>query len=215
MLFSCKLTFPYGKRTLEFEKLFKDNKKLSEEVTFLERELEKYRSAENEIGKTMRQAQQLMTDISASAEKRAEIIVSNAELEADATMHEARERVQRLEEENKNLHDRYISFRNRYKKMLEDELFRFESVQDDLFPDFNENKLEEILAGDLFTESGDAGAEDSDRTAAVSSRSTAVIGTKIKNETSLFAGTDDGRRTVIMNTNGSEPDDSIDDVGEI
>lgn len=135
--------------TLEFEKMYKENKRLSEDVHFLERELEKYRGAQNEVTKTMEQAQRLMNDISESAEKRADIIVRNAELDAENTMHEARERVQRLEDESKNLHDRYISFRNKYKKMLEDELYRFETVTDELFPDFNENKLEEILAEDI------------------------------------------------------------------
>ena len=183
--------------TLEFEKLYKDNKKLSEEVTFLERELEKYRTAENEISKTMQQAQELMSDISVSAEKRAEIIVSNAELEADAVMHEARERVQRLEEENKHLHDRYIEFRERYKKMLENELFRFESVQDNMFPDFSENKLEEILAEDLTEESDDNAAEfDSEKSGL--NRNTAVAGTVIKDETSLFSKGDDERRTMVI-----------------
>lgn len=191
--------------TLEFEKLYKENKSLSEEVTFLERELEKYRGAENEVAKTMQQAQRLMSDISESAEKRAEIIVRNAELDADATMHEARERVQMLEEENKHLHDRYIAFRDRYKKMLEDELMRFETVTDDIFPDIHENKLEEILAEeDLSTDVSDTAVPASGR------KDTVVLSDMKSDQTMLFdeSGTkhDDfeDRKTVVMNVKDIE-----------
>lgn len=192
--------------TLEFEKLYKENKSLSEDVTYLERELEKYRGAENEVAKTMQQAQKLMSDISESAEKRAEIIVRNAELDADATMHEARERVQMLEEENKHLQDRYIAFRNRYKKMLEDELMRFETVTDDIFPDFHENKLEEILAEE------DLGADASDTSVpAAGTNSTVILDGLKENQTSQFpnqSGIDskDGmdKKTVVMNVKDLE-----------
>lgn len=177
--------------TLEFEKIYKENKRLSEDVHFLERELEKYRGAQNEVTKTMEQAQRLMNDISESAEKRADIIVRNAELDAENTMHEARERVQRLEEESKNLHDRYISFRNKYKKMLEDELYRFESVTDELFPDFNENKLEEILAEDI-PSSNDSEEKPSD------TDNTVVPGVNDNAGTVNFGGNGEMKATMIM-----------------
>lgn len=200
--------------TLEFEKMYKENKKLSEEVTFLERELEKYRGAENEVTKTMEQAQRLMSDISESAEKRAETIVRNAELDAEATMYEARERVQRLEEENKHLRERFIRFRNKYKKMLEDELYRFESVTDDIFPDFEENKLERILADETVeTEPAEVKARMPERMTeitentvsmrAVEKRDTIVSDT-FAGSGNIFTESDDGKKTVVMNVRDIE-----------
>ena len=200
--------------TLEFEKMFKENKRLSEEVMFLERELEKYRGAENEVTKTMEQAQRLMHDISESAEKRAEIIVRNAELDAEATMHEARERVQRLEEENKHLHERYILFRDKYKRMLEDELYRFESVTDDIFPDFEENKLERILADETMETAAAGAAETADTSDSSSglSRHTMVmnaadvkdtivsgsLASSVRESVAAAVPFDNDRKTVIM-----------------
>lgn len=195
--------------TLEFEKMYKENKKLSEEVTFLERELEKYRGAENEVTKTMEQAQRLMSDISESAEKRAEIIVRNAELDAEATMYEARERVQRLEEENKHLRERFILFRNKYKKMLEDELYRFESVTDDIFPDFEENKLERILADETVETETVKTKTGLPESMTDITKDTVVMGAVEKRDTisgpgNIFTESDDGKKTVVMNVRDIE-----------
>lgn len=132
--------------TLEFDKLIKENSKLKNDVAALEAQLEKYQGAQNEVTKTMQQAQVLMDDIAKSAEKRADILVRNAELDAESKMREAKEKVQRLEDENQHLQKRFIDFRDKYKRMLETELERFETVTDDIFPDFVENRLEEILA---------------------------------------------------------------------
>lgn len=135
--------------TLDFEKLAKENIRLKSEVAVLEAELEKYKGAEGEVIKVLEQAKQLMDDISVSAEKRAEVLLRNAELDAELTVREARERAQRLVDENKTLERRYGEFRNKYKTMLEDELARFENLDEDLYPHFNENKLEELINAPL------------------------------------------------------------------
>ena len=111
----------------------------------METELEKYKGAEGEVIKVLEQAKQLMGDISVSAEKRAEILLRNAELDAELTVREARDRAERLVDENKTLEKRYGEFRNKYKKMLEDKLARFENLDEDLYPHFNDNKLEDLI----------------------------------------------------------------------
>lgn len=73
--------------------------------------------------------------------------MKNAEMDAELAVRESRDRAQRLMEEHKNLRSRYESFRDRYKKMLEDELAHFNNMNDNMFPDFTENKLEDILSG--------------------------------------------------------------------
>ena len=90
-----------------------------------------------------------MGDISASAEKRAEVLMKNAELDAELTVREARDRAERLKEENKILQKRYITFRDRYKRYLEEELDRFNTMDDDLFPMFDEGRLEELVNAPL------------------------------------------------------------------
>lgn len=130
---------------VDLEKLMKENLRLKTEVATLEQENEKYKGSEGEVVKVLEQARSLMGDISASAEKRAEVLMKNAELDAELTVREARDRAERLKEENKNLQKRYITFRDRYKRYLEEELDRFNTMDDDLFPMFDEGRLEELV----------------------------------------------------------------------
>ncbi|MEG0391763.1 MAG: hypothetical protein RR626_03265, partial [Anaerovoracaceae bacterium] len=88
-------------------------------------------------------------DISISAEKRAEILLKNAELDAELTVREARERAERLKNENQVMERRYVEFRSKYKRMLESELERFEETQEEVFADFNDNKLEELVSAPM------------------------------------------------------------------
>lgn len=138
--------------TLDLEKILKENGRLKDEVANLEQENEKYKGSEGEVLKVLEQARQLMVDISVSAEKRAEILLRNAELDAELTVRESRERAERLRDESKNLERRYREFRNKYKQMLENELFRFENLDDDSFPNFSDEKLEELINAPLRVE---------------------------------------------------------------
>ena len=92
-----------------------------------------------------------------SAEKRAEVLMKNAELDAELTVREARDHAERLKEENKILQKRYINFRDRYKKYLEEELDRFNTMDDDLFPMFDEGRLEELVNAPIGTRAAEAG----------------------------------------------------------
>ena len=129
---------------VDMEKVIKENLRLKAEIAALEQENEKYKGSEGEVLQVLEQAKGLMQDISVSAEKRAEVILKNAELDAELTVREARARAERLKDENESLEKRYVAFRNRYKKYLEDELERFDSLDDGLFP-FDDQRLEELV----------------------------------------------------------------------
>ena len=130
---------------VDLEKVIKENLRLKAEIAALEQENEKYKGSEGEVLQVLEQAKGLMGDISASAEKRAEVILKNAELDAELTVREARARAERLKEENEDLEKRYVAFRNRYKKYLEEELDRFNDMDDNLFPRFDDERLEELV----------------------------------------------------------------------
>ena len=68
--------------TLDFEKLMEENRRLKDQVKSLTAEVERYRNSEGAVLDTLEAAKALMGDISASAEKRAEILLKNAELDA-------------------------------------------------------------------------------------------------------------------------------------
>ena len=131
--------------TLDMEKLLEENKKLKDQIHAPNNELLRYKSTEGTVLETLEAAKSLMGDISASAEKRAEILVKNAELDAKMITREARESAERLTEENNALRNRYMQFRSRFKNMLEMELERFDTLSEDIFGEKDIADLENIL----------------------------------------------------------------------
>jgi len=113
--------------TIDMDRILNELRETKEENSRLVEELTRIRKTEGNVVETLQAAKSLMTDISASAEKRAEILLKNAELDAELMLKNAREESEALAKENQNIRARYIEFRNRYKRMLENELQRFES----------------------------------------------------------------------------------------
>ena len=85
---------------LEMENLIRTNRELSDENSKLKEELATSRNTESEVLETLETAKRLMSEISASAEKRAEVLLKNAELDADLIRREARETSERFMDES-------------------------------------------------------------------------------------------------------------------
>lgn len=125
------------------EKLMAQNEELMQRNEVLmeqNEELEKYRSSEGSIFATLESARAFMGDISASAEKRAEVVLKNAELEAQRIEREAKESVGRITEEAVEMAHRWDQFKQRYKTLLQDEMERFENLNADLLIETNNEK---------------------------------------------------------------------------
>ena len=71
--------------TIDLERLLDELRQTKEENSRLVEELERHRNSEGTVLETLEAAKGLMSDISASAEKRAEILLKNAELDAQLT----------------------------------------------------------------------------------------------------------------------------------
>jgi cell division initiation protein len=127
--------------TLDIDKLIQENNVLNEKIRTLNAEIERYRNSESAIFDTLESAKALMADISASAEKRAEIVLKNAELDADRVQREARESVERITEEAVEMVKRWEQFKTRYKSLLQNELERFENLSKDFMPEGDAHRL--------------------------------------------------------------------------
>lgn len=119
--------------TIDYESLMTENEKLTNEVARLKEDLRRYSGTENTVLETLEAAKTLMGDISASAERRAEILMKNAELDAELVLREAREAVERLTDENAALNNRFKKFKIQYKNLLESELERFDTLSLEIF----------------------------------------------------------------------------------
>ena len=111
----------------DVEALMRENETLRERVRELVLEIERYRGSETAVLSTLEAAKSLMSDISASAEKRAEIVLKNAEIDAERIKRDARESVERMTEEAEALSRRWELFSARFRNLIETELERFNS----------------------------------------------------------------------------------------
>lgn len=130
--------------TMDMERLLEELRQTKEENSRLVEELERHRGSEGTVLETLEAAKTLMADISASAEKRAEILLKNAELDAELMRKEASEMADKISEESEAMRNRFIDFRTRYKKLLQSELQRFESLSGEMFPELGVDDFDDL-----------------------------------------------------------------------
>jgi cell division initiation protein len=133
--------------TLDYDKVLKENHELKEAVKNLNMEMNKYKSSQETIYETLETAKKLMNDISESAEKRASMVLKNAELDGQIIIREAKESVEKLGEEYTSIKNRLNIFKTRYKSLLESELEKFDVLSSDIFSDKDLEDLKS-LTGD-------------------------------------------------------------------
>lgn len=128
--------------TLDLERLLNELRETKEENSRLVEELERHRGSEGTVVETLEAAKSLMADISASAERRADILLKNAELDAELIKKEARDEAEDLARESEALRARFVSFRSKYKQLLEAELQRFDSLSMEIFPELGQDEFD-------------------------------------------------------------------------
>jgi len=119
----------------DIDGLMRENAALKDSIKTYSQELERYRGSERAILGTLEAAKALMADISASAEKRADILLKNAEIDAERIRREARESVEHMTEEAAAMSKRWELFGARFRTLIETELARFESFSASMLMD--------------------------------------------------------------------------------
>ena len=130
--------------TVDMDTLMNELKETREENNRLVQELERIRESEGSLVETLTAAKSLMADISASADKRAEVLLKNAELDAELMRKSAREDAEALAKESAAMKERFLKFRNNYKMLLENELQRFESLSGELLPELGVDDFDDL-----------------------------------------------------------------------
>ena len=113
--------------TTDYDALINENIQLKAQVEELSSKVKEYKDQEGAVIKTLETAKSLMSDISASAEKRADILIKNAEIDAAAIVREAQDKLKGLKAEEAQITDRIAAYKSRFKSMLEAELKQFAS----------------------------------------------------------------------------------------
>lgn len=130
--------------SVDYEKVLNDNRNMAHKIKFLEKQLEESQKSDNAMLETLETAKRLMADISASAERRAELMMRDAELESENMMLEARSNIKRLNEEHIVLSNKVKNLRENFKRMLEAELASLNNDEANLLKDIDRGDIPQI-----------------------------------------------------------------------
>ena len=134
----------------DFEILYREHIDLKEKIKMYQDQINKYENIVETLKATLITAQSAAEDTCSAANKKAKIIVEEAELRSRQIIEQANNRVIEIRKEYDSLVKEFKIFRNKFKSLLEDEI---RSI-DDIFCDIDENSLEKI--DDLQRELSDA-----------------------------------------------------------
>jgi DivIVA domain-containing protein len=130
----------------DYEKVLNDNRSMAHKIKALEKQLAEAQKDDNAMLETLETAKKLMADISASAERRAELMMRDAELEAENMLLDAKVGVRKLTEEQAMLTTKVNRLRSNYRRMLEAELNKLDEDQYDILKDLSELDIPEASA---------------------------------------------------------------------
>ena len=121
--------------TEDFEALYKENMDLQENVTLYQEQVSRYKSIEETLNATLITAQSAAEDTCVAANKKAKIIVEEAQLQSKHIIDETNNRILELKKEYDNLVREFKVFRNRFKSLIKEEL----DTLDEIFYDVDES----------------------------------------------------------------------------
>jgi len=125
----------------DYEKVLNDNRTMAHKIKALEKQLEEAQKDDNAMVETLNTAKKLMADISASAERRAELMMRDAELEAENMLLDAKVSVRKLTEEHEMLSVKVKRLKENFRRMLQAEIERIDEDDFDLIRDLAEVEL--------------------------------------------------------------------------
>ena len=133
----------------DYEKLQKEMQNLQNDYdTLLESNRElgtQYRELESRLYTTLESAKTLMADISESAEKKAQLLVENAQIKADEIISSTKQDLAQLKQQEKLLKDRVVSARMRFQYLLESELKSLKILDTDILGEKVVDEFDEFL----------------------------------------------------------------------
>ncbi len=130
-----------AKLSQEGQVMQEDLVRISGEYQILKGEYEKLNGEKEAVQETLESARVVSADLSSAVEKKAELIIANAKLEAEALVKKANDEVEEIMHLSSNMTDKFNNFAVRYRQVLKDELARFESTVALMFPDIEEGKV--------------------------------------------------------------------------
>ena len=126
---------------IDYERVLNDNRSMAHKIKALEKQLAEAQKSDTAMLETLETAKRLMADISASAERRAELMMRDAELEAENMILDAKMTVKKLNEDHITLKSKVERLTGNYRKMLELELEKLNNDEYDLIADLDRSDI--------------------------------------------------------------------------
>jgi len=124
----------------EYEAVLNDNKALRERLLELDDKVQEYRNMEKTLRDTLLTAERITVDAKDTARREAELIIKQAELDADKGVRDIKANATRLRQEIKSLKSQRESYVSRMKMLVESHLKFIESAEQDF--DYDEQLLD-------------------------------------------------------------------------
>lgn len=106
----------------EFEEVVKENIELKEELKRRQQKIDDYREREKTLQETMITAQRISEDMKAAARKEAEIILSDAELQAEKILHNANRKLVQIVDDISEMKRQRVQFESEVRGIIEGHL---------------------------------------------------------------------------------------------
>lgn len=118
-----------------YELIFKENEALKEKLAMYMDQLSKYSSIEETLKETLITAQSAAEDTTNAANKKARIIVQEAELQSKQMVDKANNKVVEIRNEYESLVKEFKVFRIKFKSLLQDEIKNVDDIFSDVAVD--------------------------------------------------------------------------------
>lgn len=113
---------------VDYETLIKENEALQEKIGMYLSQISKYSSIEETLKETLITAQSAAEDTTSAANKKARVIVQEAELDAKKIVDLANNKVVEIRNEYEALVKEFKVFRTKFKSLLEDEMQNVDDI---------------------------------------------------------------------------------------
>ena len=130
---------------IDYQALLSQNERMKARIRQLQNKKAEALGADMATPGTIKEAQIVMNDITKSAEKRAEVIIQNAEKDAANIVKGAKDSTTQADEEAVQLRKKIEKFKKRYKDMLQEEIERVDDNSEDLLADLKDDFYPEAI----------------------------------------------------------------------
>lgn len=112
----------------DYERVLRENIELKEKIRIYQDQITKYESLEETLKATLIRAESVAEDTCSTANKKAKVMVEEADLKARQIIEQANNQVIEIRKEYDEMVKEFKIFRNKFKSLLEDEIRSIDEI---------------------------------------------------------------------------------------